>query len=182
MPTYREIKDHFGWKSPKAAMDHVRALAKKHYLRVVPGKARGIELVRTPPTGGNAAVAVPLVGLVPAGIPTEERESRERTILVDRLAIGTTTASRLFAVRVGGDSMTDRGILDGDIVVAESGIEACEGDVVVGLIDGGSSLKTLRKQRGHFYLEAENPRYSDLVPVSEMVIQGVVRTLIREAC
>ena len=44
-PTYREIADRFGFKSTKAAADHVRALEKKGYVRLHCGRARGIELL-----------------------------------------------------------------------------------------------------------------------------------------
>jgi len=182
MPTYREIAERFNWNSPKAAVDHVRGLVKAGYVRVAPGKARGIELLRAPASNDGAIVSVPLLGLVPAGAATDHEELRERTIAVDQFSVGGRSVSRLFAVRVYGDSMTGLGILDGDTVVAERDAEPSEGEVVVALIDGGSTVKTLRRQKGRFYLKAENPAYPDLVPTSEMSIQGVVRTLIRKVC
>lgn len=75
--------------------------------------------------------------------------------------------------------MQGRGIFDGDIAVAEAGVAARDGDVVVALIDQRSTLKTLASKGGRHHLRAENPRYPDLIPCSDLAIQGVVRTVIR---
>jgi len=50
----------------------------------------------------------------------------------------------------------------------------------VALIDGENTLKTLAIQNGKIYLKSENPKYSNWMPVKEMVIQGVVRTVLRQ--
>ena len=76
--------------------------------------------------------------------------------------------------------MTGRGIHEGDIVVAEADVKPPIGAVVVALIDQESTLKTLANSDDGICLKAENPKYPDLVPVTQMVIQGVVRTLIRK--
>ncbi|MBI4579728.1 MAG: hypothetical protein HY718_08505 [Planctomycetes bacterium] len=86
---------------------------------------------------------------------------------------------RSFALRVQGQSMIDAGICDGDVVVGEFTPEAKPGAVVVALIDGESALKRFVVQQGQPYLASENPSYPDLVPLSELVIQGVVHTIIR---
>jgi SOS-response transcriptional repressor LexA len=100
-------------------------------------------------------------------------------LAVDRAALGSAVGHRLFALEVRGDSMEGRGIHDGDWIVADADVSPCEGDVVVALIDGRNTLKTLAKGNGHFFLRAENPSHSDLTPIGEMLIQGVVKTLIR---
>lgn len=43
-PTRAEIAAHFGFKSANAAQEHLKALEKKGFLRVVSGTSRGIEL------------------------------------------------------------------------------------------------------------------------------------------
>ena len=47
------------------------------------------------------------------------------------------------------------------------------------LIDGETTLKRYLVQRGKPFLRAENPKYPDLIPAQELVIQGVFRALIR---
>jgi repressor LexA len=84
-------------------------------------------------------------------------------------------------LRVTGDSMIGRHILDGDFVVLEHGPEPRTGQIVAALIDGASTLKTFVLKGGKPYLRAENPKYPDLIPAQELMIQGVVKALIRRA-
>jgi repressor LexA len=77
--------------------------------------------------------------------------------------------------------MIGRHILDGDIVVLEHGPEPRHGEIVAALIDGESTLKTFLKKSGKPYLKAENPKYPNLVPAQELMIQGVFKALIRKA-
>lgn len=181
-PTYREIAGKFGYRSPNAAVDHVAALAKKGYLRVRHGRSRGIE-IQTSTTNSEEAedvVTVPLLGRIAAGRAVDAAVVATGQVRVDRALLGRAAAGRLFALRVTGDSMTGRGIFDGDIAVAEADVAPRVGDVVVALIDQESTLKSLAKGLNGVLLKAENPRYPDLVPDTEMVIQGVVRTIIRK--
>jgi len=86
---------------------------------------------------------------------------------------------RSFALRVRGQSMINAGVCDGDIVVGEFTPEARPGAIVVALIDGESTLKRLVLHHGRPYLASENPSCPDLVPLSELVIQGVVHTVVK---
>ena len=88
---------------------------------------------------------------------------------------------RSFALRVRGCSMVGAGIYDGDIVVGEFTPEARPGAIVVALIDGESALKRLVVHGGRPHLVSENPNCPDLVPLSELVIQGVVHTVVKQA-
>lgn len=178
-PTYREIARHFGFKSPTAAADHVRALEKKGYVRRHVGRARGIELLDSEKTAANKIIFVPLLGNIPAGCPEEQTEHWRGTLAVDQTILGGSANHRLFALRVNGESMVERGIHEGDWVVADSDTPPQEGHVVVALIDGKNTLKTLAKQKGRFFLKAESPNHSDWIPVEEMVVQGSVRAILR---
>ena len=75
--------------------------------------------------------------------------------------------------------MIGAGICDDDIVIGEFTPEARPGAIVVALIDGESTLKRLVMHHGRPHLVSENPNYPDLVPLSELVIQGVVHTVLR---
>jgi SOS-response transcriptional repressor LexA len=88
------------------------------------------------------------------------------------------TAPRSFALRVRGYSMVGAGIYDGDIVVGEFTPEARPGAIVVALIDGESALKRLVMHNGRPHLVSENPNCPDFVPLSELVIQGVVHSVV----
>jgi repressor LexA len=87
--------------------------------------------------------------------------------------------SRSFALRVRGQSMAGAGICDGDIVVGEFTPQAAPGAIVVALIDGESTLKRLVHRNGQLKLVSENPSCPDPVALNEVVIQGIVHTLVR---
>lgn len=178
-PTYREIAKHFGFKSPKAATDHVYALEKKGYVRRHGGRSRGIELLSPEDTSTDKTISVPILGNIPAGYPEKQTENKHGTLAVDKAMIGGSARHRLFALLVSGESMEGRGIHEGDWVVADADLPPNEGDVVVALIDGENTLKTLAKQKGRFFLKAESPKHPDLIPIKEMMIQGVVRSIFR---
>jgi repressor LexA len=76
--------------------------------------------------------------------------------------------------------MIGRHILDGDLVVLERGPDPRHGQVVAALVDGERTLKTYVVNNGKPYLKAENPKYPDLIPAQELVIQGVFKALIRK--
>lgn len=177
-PTFREIARQFGFKSPKAAEDHVSALEKKGYVRRRIGRSRGIELLSYEIQSSNT-VAIPILGNIQAGPPQYQVENLSGTLAVDETILGKAKGHRLFALRVNGDSMDGRSIHDGDWVVADVDATPHEGAVVVALIDGQNTLKTLIKRKGGYLLKAENAKYSDLIPSKEMTIQGVVKVLYR---
>ncbi len=179
VPTYREIAGKFGFKSTKAAADHVCALEKKGYLRRHSGRSRGIELLNSAPLSAPKAIGVPILGDIPAGYPELRDEHRNGTLAVDPAMLGGVAHHRLFALQVKGDSMEERGIFEGDWIVADAEATPREKDVVVALIDGENTLKTLAKQKGHFFLKAESPNHRDWIPVNELVIQGVAKAILR---
>ena len=59
--------------------------------------------------------------------------------------------------------------------------EPAPGQIVAALIDGETTLKRYVQEKGSPFLRAENPKYPDLLPVSELVIQGVLVHLQRNA-
>jgi repressor LexA len=86
---------------------------------------------------------------------------------------------RSFALRVRGQSMASAGICEGDIVIGEFGPVARPGAVVVALVDGDSVLKRLVTRQGRPQLVSENPNCPAAVPLEDVVIQGVVHTVVR---
>ena len=178
-PTYREISGHFGFKSPKAASDHVRALEKKGYVRLHVKRSRSIEIVSSEPNSTGNVVSIPILGAIPAGRPEKKEENRSDTIAVDETILGNCKGHRLFALKVTGESMMGRSICDGDWVIVDAGASPNDGEVVVALIDGDNTLKTLAKRKKCFYLKSENPDHPDWIPMEEMIVQGVVKAVLR---
>lgn len=170
-PTYREICKRFGYRSPKAANDHVRALERKGLLTHQKGRSRSLRLTNQP-----AGITV---FRIVAGRPLEASTESEATLQIDSTPFGIRERSKAFGVRVYGDSMIGRNILDGDIVLLERGLTPRDGDVVAALIENESTLKTFVRRNGKNWLRAENPLYADLVPISNLRVQGVARAVIR---
>jgi len=171
-PTYREICRKLRYRSPKAAADHVAALERKGFVIRERGKARSIRLT-------SKSSGVSLLGRISAGYPSDSPSEFEARLPIDPTAFGIRDRSKAFALRVRGDSMTGRQILDGDIVLVEQERSPRNGEIVAAIIDNESTLKTLVRRDGETWLRAENPLYPDLVPAMGLTIQGVARAVIR---
>ncbi|MCH2615142.1 MAG: transcriptional repressor LexA [Opitutales bacterium] len=171
MPSTREIQRHFGFASQTAAVNHLKALGRKGFIRRMPGALL--------PVSESRFSEVPLLGAIPAGLPAYEEERSDGGVAIDLASIGVSESSRTFALTVRGDSMTGAHIQEGDVVVLEYR-EPLDGDVVAALIDGETTLKRFVLREGQPYLKAENAAYPDLLPVTELIVQGVVVALTRK--
>jgi repressor LexA len=179
-PSLREIGAHFGFKSPRAAADHLTALKRKGYVDWTPNLAGSLRLVTPMDHLRQRIVDIPLYGSIPAGRADHREQAADGCISVDIETVGIKPTTRTFALQVRGDSMIGKHILEGDLVIVEHGQTPRNGDVVAALIDGDSTLKTYVANSGKPYLKAENPRYPKMLPAAELVIQGVMVALIRK--
>ena len=157
-PTILEIQQEFSFKSPNAVQEHVKAIARKGYIRRNPNKWRGLELVGiakkepvAPPT-----VLVPLIGRVAAGSPILAEENIEGMISVDRSLVH--RATKLFALHVQGDSMINAGIYSGDIVVAQQQSVANNGDIIIALLSNEATVKRFYRKNKVILLQPENDK------------------------
>jgi len=177
-PTVAEVAQQLGI-AVTTAKEHLAALERKGVIRREPGKRRNIQLA------GNhrprAGVAIPVLGSIAAGYPESVTEQREEVLSISPEVLGVSHGTKLFALRVRGDSMVNAGILDGDMAVIQAGREPMNGDIVAALIDGETTLKRFLRKGGKPFLHAENPKYADLSPARELTIQGVLRALISTA-
>ena len=170
-PTRAEISQHFGFSSPNAAEQHLKGLAKKGVLDLVPGVSRGIQL--------KGEAGLPVVGRVAAGSPILAQEHIERHVQIDS-ALFSPRADYL--LKVHGMSMKDIGIMDGDLLAVHRSAEARAGQVVVARIDDEVTVKRFAK-RGHtVQLLAENPDFAPIevdLTRQELVIEGIAVGVIR---
>ncbi|MCI0536442.1 MAG: transcriptional repressor LexA [Verrucomicrobiales bacterium] len=178
-PTAREVAASFDWSSKRAAECHIEALIRKGWLVSEPGKARSLRLKDAVHTMRRAVIEVPLFGFIPAGFGADREQEADECIPVTIDSIGFKPTRNTFALRVSGDSMIGKHICDGDIVVLEHGPDPRPGQIVAALIDRRSTLKTFVLKNGKPFLKAENPKYPDLIPSEELMIQGVVRAVLR---
>jgi repressor LexA len=176
-PSSREIQAYFGFQSQTAAMNHLRALERKGVINRTPGKARSaVDPNLRFLTGFRS---IPILGQIPAGMPSESSEWSGSKLGVDLAAFGVENQAEVFAVTVMGDSMIGAQIADGDTVLLQKRVPN-NGEIVAALIDGESTLKRYLVDHGEPFLKAENPLYPDLLPAAELVIQGVMIGLLRK--
>lgn len=179
-PTVREVATKFGWKSKRAAACHIEAIVRKGWLESQFGKARSLRLAHATKTADRAVVELPIYGSIPAGRPADRQQEAKGCVSIDIETLGTKPTALAFGLQVEGDSMIGKHIAPGDVVIIEPRANPKNGDVVAALIDGETTLKTLVVRGSKTYLRAENPRYPDLIPAAELVIQGVAITVIRK--
>ncbi len=166
-PTRADIAQELGFKSPNASEEHLKALARKGAIEMIPGTSRGIKLPE--PAG------IPIVGRVAAGNPILAEEHIE-----DRCEIPPSLFSPAadYFLRVKGDSMIECGILDGDLLAVHKTVEVNNGDIVVARIEDEVTVKRLRRQRSK-HLVTLLPENRDFQPIevdlraSEFAIEGL---------
>jgi repressor LexA len=177
-PSLSDLAVAFGVKSKNAVAKVVNALVRERHLEKDP-KGR-IKILEVEHEEQEAAPSffLPLFGPIPAGFAAPVEEQAEETISLEDYLVR--DRSSTFLLRVKGDSMIDAGIHEGDLVLVERGKEPRVGDVVVGVLDGEYTLKRLKKDKGKYYLQAENPAYPDLFALEELQVAGVVRAVVRK--
>jgi repressor LexA len=179
-PSIPEIQQEFGIRSPNGVAGHLQALETKGVIRRAERGTRQIEPVGAQYARPAELPTLPVYGSIPAGPPQNIQARAEGCVLVDATTLGFEPGDGCFALRVRGDSMKDAGILEGDLVVVQPTPSPRAGQIVVALIDGESTLKRLVRVQNRWYLKAENAAYPELSPRSDLVIQGIVRTVIRK--
>src|ERR1043166_1583738 len=179
IPTLREIAAKFGFRGHRAAACHLEALKRKGFVESESGKARSLRVTSPLAQLRSRIMDIPLYGSIPAGFSDNREQQADGCVSVDIASIGFKPTRNTFALRVVGDSMIGKHICDGDIAVFEHGPEPRPGQIVAALIDRKSTLKTFLVKNGKTYLRAENSKYPDSIPSEELVIQGVVRAVLR---
>jgi repressor LexA len=170
-PTRAEIAQEFGFRSPNSAEEHLKVLARKGVLELMPGASRGIRLSN----GGG----LPVVGRVAAGNPILAQQNIQAHYQIDS-ALFTPRADYL--LRVHGMSMRDAGILDGDLLAVHRTSEARSGQVVVARIDDEVTVKRFWQSGYVVELHPENPDFQPIVVdlrSQELVIEGLGVGVIR---
>lgn len=136
---------------------------KRHEGRVVPDKL---------------FFARPVLGPVRAGQPQPATQEEPDLITLDDYLIDNPARTSVHKVR--GDSMKDAGIFDGDLVVVEHNSPTSPGDIVVAVVDGEFTVKTLRMDSaGKYFLEPANAAYQPIHPTSSLELLGVVVSVVR---
>lgn len=179
-PTTYELAKHFKI-TPATAFSHIRALQQKGYV-TRSSKARSLSLLRsTAPKHLSLTLSIPLLGRISAGAPLLSEEHVEGHITYDPSFLPSGIGGhKLFGLKVFGESMRDLGIMDGDLVIAKETSTASLGDVVVAMIEGETTVKSLYIDGKNVELRPANNEFtSQYYPMEKVFIQGVVVALNR---
>ncbi|MGS2721063.1 transcriptional repressor LexA [Paraglaciecola aestuariivivens] len=179
-PTRAEIARQLGFKSANAAEEHLKALARKGVIEILPGTSRGIKL-NIPLEDQLEDLGLPLIGQVAAGEPILAQEHIEGHYQVDPSLF---KPSADFLLRVNGMSMKDIGILDGDLLAVHRTTDVHNGQVVVARVDEDVTVKRLEKKGREVLLHAENPDFSPIkvdLASQPFNIEGIAVGVIRNA-
>lgn len=174
-PTRAEIAQQLGFRSPNAAEEHLKALARKGVIEIVTGASRGIRLLMEE----EEDQGLPLIGRVAAGEPLLAQEHIECHYQVDPAMF---KPSADFLLRVSGMSMKDIGILDGDLLAVHKTQDVRNGQVVVARIEDEVTVKRLNKKGNTVQLLAENKDFAPIVVdlrEQSLTIEGLAVGVIR---
>jgi len=176
-PTRAEIASQLGFKSANAAEEHLKALAKKGVLEMMPGTSRGIRLVDD--GSEPEQLGLPLIGKVAAGQPILAAEHVQNHYKVDAHLF---KPHADFLLKVQGMSMQDIGILDGDLLAVHKTAEAQPGQVIVARVDDDVTVKRFQRDGHQVLLMPENKDFSVIkvdLRQQQFAIEGLAVGVIR---
>ena len=170
-PSIREIARRFRIKSTKTVSDLLHSLESKGYIQRDESRSRGVRLLGFAAAGHTQPV--PFYGKIHAGEPSLLPEHRKYFITIDRRFV---PSEDVFFVKIKGDSMVGRGVLDGDFVMVSPSARAKDGDMVAARLGEEATVKTLTHRGGTIVLEPANPseRPIEVGPNSAFAVRGVV--------
>lgn len=177
-PTRVEIAREIGFKSPNAAEEHLKALARKGYIEMLSGTSRGIRILIEDEVAANDD-CLPLIGKVAAGSPIMAIEHVEEHYQVSGSMF---SPAADYLLRVSGNSMENIGIYDGDLLAVHKTTSVRNGQVVVARVDDEVTVKRFERKGDLVYLHPEN---DDLKPIvvdprtSFIEIEGLAVGIIR---
>ena len=171
-PTVKELGDIIGI-SNSSIYDRINQLVRKGYLQRQKGSARGLTVIKKVEEMMVGLSPVPLVGTVAAGTPILAEENITDTIMVESSTVG---SSQCFALNVQGDSMIEAGINNDDLIIVRRQPIAENGDIVVAMLEGEATVKTLRIRDAEIELVPQNKKLSPIPvgPEDELTILGKV--------
>ncbi|GAA4087830.1 transcriptional repressor LexA [Zhongshania borealis] len=152
-PTRADIARVLGFRSPNAAEEHLKALARKGAIEIIPGASRGIRLPEY--------LGIPVIGRVAAGNPILAEANIEDYC---DMPASIFSPSADYFLRVKGDSMINVGIFDDDLLAVHRTSEARNGQIVVARIDNEVTVKRFQQQKSKHLIAliAENPDYEPI--------------------
>lgn len=172
-PTRAEIAEQLGFKSPNAAEEHLKALARKGAIEMMPGASRGIRIVEDEQPG------IPVVGRVAAGEPILAQEHVEEYC---EIPANWFKPDADFLLEVQGESMINIGIMDGDLIAVHKTETARNGQIIVARVEDEVTVKRFQKNRHKVTLLPENDDFEPIevnLKETNFTIEGLYVGVIR---
>ena len=176
-PTQREIKEFFDLKSFGSVQRYLKYLKDAGLLTYNWNSKRGIELIEEINTSETGSLEIPLLGDIAAGLPIEVIENSNETISIPQQMVKSN--KKLFGLNVCGDSMIEKGILDGDLAIIEYSQNFNQGDIVAAIVGEEATLKIFKKENSNIYLVPANKKYKTIKVQEELRIAGKLIGIIR---
>ena len=180
-PSFEEMKIAMGLKSKSGIQRLINGLIERGFIEKKDNKKRAINIVNNSVLKKNndLVINLPLLGSVAAGNPIEAIENSDENIQIPLHLISANKKN--YVLKVEGDSMVNKGIVDGDKAIIEYCNDAENGDIVVALInDNEVTLKKLKKDKDKIYLIPANDNYKiQSFNSDEIKIQGKLKGIIR---
>ena len=180
-PSFEEMKIAMGLKSKSGIQRLINGLIERGFIEKKDNKKRAINIVNNSVSKKNndLIINLPLLGSVAAGNPVEAIENSDENIQIPLHLISANKKN--YVLKVEGDSMVNKGIVDGDKAIIEYCNDAENGDIVVALInDNEVTLKKLKKNKDKIYLIPANDNYKiQSFNSDEIKIQGKLKGIIR---
>ena len=180
-PSFEEMKIAMGLKSKSGIQRLVNGLIERGFIEKKDNKKRAINIVNSSVSKKNndLIISLPLLGSIAAGNPVEAIENSDENIQIPLHLISANKKN--YVLKVEGDSMVNKGIVDGDKAIIEYCNDAENGDIVVALInDNEVTLKKLKKNKDKIYLIPANDNYKiQSFNSDEIKIQGKLKGIIR---
>lgn len=181
-PSTREIGSALGLSSPATVHTHLKKLEDAGCIRKTNSKFRTIEIVgenEFAKKDDEELVKVPLLGRISCGNPIEAIENPDDWFTLPACLIP--ARETIFTLKASGESMINKGIYDGDIVIVQKQKVARNGDIVVAMTDDNEvTLKTFYKEKDHIRLQPENDTMSPIILDNCMILGkaiGLYRSL-----
>ena len=180
-PSFEEMKIAMGLKSKSGIQRLINGLIERGFIEKKDNKKRAINIVNSSVSKKNndLVINLPLLGSIAAGSPIEAIENSDENIQIPLHLISANKKN--YVLKVEGDSMVNKGIVDGDKAIIEYCNDAENGDIVVALInDNEVTLKKLKKDKDKIYLIPANDNYKiQSFNSDEIKIQGKLKGIIR---
>jgi len=174
MPSVRELMKELDYKSPRSAAVILQNLIEKNILNKKEDGSIQLIQYEIEEVTREHTVKIPLLGTIACGLPILAEENIEAMIAVStKLA---KPPNKYYLLQAKGDSMNQKGINDGDLVLVKQQSSANNGDIVVALIDDEATIKELKINGDNVVLlpRSSNKTHTPIILSRDFIVQGIV--------